>query len=173
MLATVHSATLHGLEGRVVRVEVDVAPGLPGFSIVRTRLRRVLPIAEGFAAIESRLRAAGRPLTAQERDDAVQGSLLGFPGDFEQGRSIAWEYASVFLHSRPDDWLLRWSERVAGVTLSSLELTASRRCSPEGRVVVIAGDRAAVAPSLEALGHPLIVHDREGKVLQRQPVRRP
>ena len=34
MLATVHSATLHGLEGRVVRVEVDVAPGLPGFTIV-------------------------------------------------------------------------------------------------------------------------------------------
>ena len=34
MLATVLSATLHGLEGRVVRVEVDVAPGLPGFSIV-------------------------------------------------------------------------------------------------------------------------------------------
>jgi magnesium chelatase family protein len=34
VLATVHSATLHGLDGRVVRVEVDVAPGLPGFSIV-------------------------------------------------------------------------------------------------------------------------------------------
>jgi len=34
VLATVLSATLHGLEGRVIRVEVDVAPGLPGFSIV-------------------------------------------------------------------------------------------------------------------------------------------
>src|SRR5512135_715630 len=34
MLATVLSATLHGLEGRPVRVEVDVAPGLPGFTIV-------------------------------------------------------------------------------------------------------------------------------------------
>ena len=34
MLATVHSATLHGLDGRVVRVEVDVAPGMPGFSMV-------------------------------------------------------------------------------------------------------------------------------------------
>ena len=34
MLATVLSATVHGLDGRVVRVEVDVAPGLPGFSIV-------------------------------------------------------------------------------------------------------------------------------------------
>ena len=34
MLAVVSSATLLGLEGRVIRVEVDVAPGLPGFTIV-------------------------------------------------------------------------------------------------------------------------------------------
>jgi magnesium chelatase family protein len=34
VLATIFSATIAGLEGRVVRVEVDVAPGLPGFTIV-------------------------------------------------------------------------------------------------------------------------------------------
>jgi magnesium chelatase family protein len=34
MLATVLSATLHGIDGRVIRVEVDVAPGLPGFAVV-------------------------------------------------------------------------------------------------------------------------------------------
>jgi magnesium chelatase family protein len=34
VLATVLSATLHGITGRVVHVEVDVAPGLPGFTIV-------------------------------------------------------------------------------------------------------------------------------------------
>jgi magnesium chelatase family protein len=34
MLATLVSATLHGIAGRLVRVEVDVAPGLPGFTIV-------------------------------------------------------------------------------------------------------------------------------------------
>lgn len=34
MLATLFSATLHGLDGRLIRVEVDVAPGLPGFTIV-------------------------------------------------------------------------------------------------------------------------------------------
>ena len=34
MLATVPSATLLGLEGRYIRVEVDVASGLPGFTIV-------------------------------------------------------------------------------------------------------------------------------------------
>ena len=34
MLAVVPSATLVGLDGRLIRVEVDVAPGLPGFTIV-------------------------------------------------------------------------------------------------------------------------------------------
>ncbi len=34
MLATLLSATLSGISGRLVRVEVDVAPGLPGFTIV-------------------------------------------------------------------------------------------------------------------------------------------
>ncbi len=34
MLATLLSATLAGLDGRVIRVEVDVASGLPGFTIV-------------------------------------------------------------------------------------------------------------------------------------------
>jgi magnesium chelatase family protein len=34
VLAVVSSATLHGLDGRTIRVEVDVAPGLPGFTIV-------------------------------------------------------------------------------------------------------------------------------------------
>jgi magnesium chelatase family protein len=34
VLATLLSATLAGITGRPVRVEVDVAPGLPGFSIV-------------------------------------------------------------------------------------------------------------------------------------------
>src|SRR3954465_13466726 len=34
MLAPLVSAALYGLAGRLVRVEVDVAPGLPGFTIV-------------------------------------------------------------------------------------------------------------------------------------------
>src|SRR5215213_1577908 len=34
VLATVLSTTLVGLDGRIIRVEVDVAPGLPGFTIV-------------------------------------------------------------------------------------------------------------------------------------------
>jgi len=36
----------------------------PGFRIERARFRKPVPIAEGFAAIEARLRALNRPLTA-------------------------------------------------------------------------------------------------------------
>ena len=36
----------------------------PGFEIERARLLRPLPLAEGFAAVETRLRALGRPSTA-------------------------------------------------------------------------------------------------------------
>lgn len=34
MLATVHSVALSGIEGHIVKVEVDVATGLPGWEIV-------------------------------------------------------------------------------------------------------------------------------------------
>lgn len=37
---------------------------LPGMTIERVRLRRVLPMADGFAAIAAHLRQLGRPLTA-------------------------------------------------------------------------------------------------------------
>ena len=36
----------------------------PGFEIVRVRLARPQPLAEGFRAIEAHIKAAGRPLTA-------------------------------------------------------------------------------------------------------------
>jgi hypothetical protein len=59
----------------------------PGFAIVRARLHRVLPVAEGFAAIEAHLRAAGRPLTAlcaAELRSPQPFSLEGFR-DFNAG----------------------------------------------------------------------------------------
>src|SRR5664279_6022339 len=70
MLASVLSATLHGIDGRVIRVEVDVAPGLPGFSIVglpdaalqeaRERVRGAIRNS-GFAYPPRRIREAAVP----------------------------------------------------------------------------------------------------------------
>ena len=91
MLATLLSATLVALDGRVIRVEVDVAPGLPGFTIVglgdasireaRERVRGALRNA-GFVhpprRITVNLAPADVPKTGSAADLAIAiGILLG------------------------------------------------------------------------------------------------
>ncbi|HEX8024710.1 MAG TPA: YifB family Mg chelatase-like AAA ATPase [Candidatus Limnocylindrales bacterium] len=91
MLATLLSATLVALDGRVIRVEVDVAPGLPGFTIVglpdaaireaRERVRGGLRNA-GFVhpprRITVNLAPADLPKTGSAADLAIAvGILLG------------------------------------------------------------------------------------------------
>lgn len=59
----------------------------PGHELVRVRLRRPMSIVDGFAAIESHLRAVGRPLTAlaaAELRSPAAFSLQGFR-DFNAG----------------------------------------------------------------------------------------
>ena len=93
MLATVPSATLVGLAGRVIRVEVDVAPGLPGFTIVgladaalqeaRERVRGALrkpidhQIVNEYRGAISALNS-GAPFMFTKSDSALGGSLLHF-----------------------------------------------------------------------------------------------
>jgi magnesium chelatase family protein len=91
VLATLLSATLVALEGRVIRVEVDVAPGLPGFTIVglgdaavreaRERVRGALRNA-GFVhpprRITVNLAPADVPKTGSPADLAIAiGILIG------------------------------------------------------------------------------------------------
>ena len=91
MLATILSATLVALDGRVIRVEVDVAPGLPGFTIVglgaatireaRERVRGALRNA-GFVhpprRITVNLAPADVPKTGSAADLAIAiGILIG------------------------------------------------------------------------------------------------
>jgi magnesium chelatase family protein len=91
VLATLLSATLVALDGRVIRVEVDVAPGLPGFTIVglgdasireaRERVRGALRNA-GFVhpprRITVNLAPADVPKTGSAADLAIAiGILVG------------------------------------------------------------------------------------------------
>ena len=91
MLATLLSSTIAGIDGRVIRVEVDVAPGLPGFTIVgladaalqeaRERVRGAIRNA-GFShpprRITVNLAPAGLRKTGASLDLAIAiGILLG------------------------------------------------------------------------------------------------
>jgi magnesium chelatase family protein len=105
VLATLLSATLQGLVGRVVRVEVDVAPGLPGMTIVglpdaalseaRERVRGALRNA-GFVHPPRRITVNLAPAevrkTGASRDLAIaMGILLGS----EQVRAMGGRWALI------------------------------------------------------------------------------
>ena len=102
MLATLLSATLVALDGRVIRVEVDVAPGLPGFTIVglgdasireaRERVRGALRNA-GFKhpprRITVNLAPADVPKTGSAADLAIAVGILIGSEQFTAGLSKA------------------------------------------------------------------------------------
>jgi len=103
VLATLLSATLVALDGRVIRVEVDVAPGLPGFTIVglgdasireaRERVRGALRNA-GFVhpprRITVNLAPADVPKTGPAADLAIAvGILIGSEQFTARGDRVA------------------------------------------------------------------------------------
>ncbi|MCC6903088.1 MAG: insulinase family protein [Polyangiaceae bacterium] len=105
---------------------------------------------------------ASRPISAKERDEAVGGLLLGFPGRFERGGDVAGQLANIPLYSRPDDWLEKWSERVKSVSVEQANELAKGYCNPDDFVVVLAGDRKLVAPTLEGLDRKVLFFDAQG-----------
>lgn len=105
---------------------------------------------------------SSRPITPKERDEAVGGLLLGFPGRFERGGDVAGQLASIPLYGRPDDWLERWPERVKAVTNEQANELAKGYCNADEYVVVLAGDKKVVAPTLEGLERKITFFDAQG-----------
>jgi zinc protease len=105
---------------------------------------------------------ASRPISAQERAEAVGGLLLGFPGRFERGGDVAAQLANLPLYSRPDDWLEKWSDHVKAVSVEQANELAKGFCNPDDFVVVLAGDRKVVAPTLEGLDRKIRFFDAQG-----------
>ena len=105
---------------------------------------------------------ATRPLTAGEREEAVGGLLLGFPGRFQTINNVAWAFSTLPTFGRPADWYERWPERLRGVTLEAANEVAKKYCDPQAYEVILVGDRAKVEPTLDGLGMPVVVYDAQG-----------
>jgi zinc protease len=110
-----------------------------------------------------------RPLAAKERDEAQGGLLLGFPARFETGEGVAGQLADLPLYGRSDDWLSRWQDNVKAVTLADAGKAAKEYCDPKSYAIVIAGDAAAVEPTLEGLGYKITYFDAQGTKLAGRP----
>lgn len=108
---------------------------------------------------------SAKPITGQERDEAVGGLLLGFPGRFERGGDVASQLASLPLYGRADDWFEKWPARVQAVTADGANQAVKSYCDPSEYVIVLAGDRKVVEPTLEGLERKLHFYDAQGNPL--------
>jgi zinc protease len=109
---------------------------------------------------------ARRPITPDEREEAVNGLLLGFPGRFQTINNVAWAFSTLPMYQRPADWYERWPERLQAVSLEAANAVAKKYCDPQAFEVVLVGDRAKVEPTLDGLGMPLVVYDPQGNVVK-------
>lgn len=107
---------------------------------------------------------AARPLTQKERGEAVNGMLLGFPGQFESVSGTAMQLAQARWEGHGPDWFTTYFTNLDKVTLGGAEAVAKRYCDPKRYVVVVAGDFAKVEPSLEGLDREVVTYDALGNV---------
>jgi zinc protease len=103
-----------------------------------------------------------RPLTETERNDAVNGLLLGYPAQFERIDGVALRFATVPIYARPIDFWQTWPTKVAAVTTANVNVAGRKRCDPNEYAIVIAGDKDAIQSSLSGLGREVVELDRQG-----------
>lgn len=102
------------------------------------------------------------PILDRERDEAVGGFLLGFPGRFENMAGVAEQLATLVLDGRDTEWLQQWPAKMEAVDLAAARAAATAYMGKDAFLVVIAGDYAAHAPSLDGLGLEIVRYDRQG-----------
>jgi magnesium chelatase family protein len=148
MLATLPSATLIGIEGRLVRVEVDVAAGLPGFTIVgladaalreaRERVRGAIRNA-GFTypprRISVNLAPAALPKAGAAADLAIAVGILLGSEQFRAGHVRTGLIAELSLSgtTRPVPGILPMVEALARRGVGRVLVAAD--AAPEARLV--------------------------------------
>ncbi|MEZ4373514.1 MAG: pitrilysin family protein [Polyangiaceae bacterium] len=108
-----------------------------------------------------------RPLTKKERDEAVNGMLLGFPGQFESVSGTAMQLAQARWEGHGPDWFTTYFTNMDKVTLRGAADVAKRYCDPKRYVVVVAGDYAKVEPTLKGLDREVVVYDALGNVKKK------
>ncbi len=106
-----------------------------------------------------------RPFSDGERNEAVEGMLLGFVMDFAETESVGLRLASLPLRDRPVDFWSTWPEQVAAVTTARANEVAQPYCDLAQFSVVAAGDAQILTPQLQALGLRIVAMDRDGHLV--------
>ena len=105
-----------------------------------------------------------RPPTHDELEDARRSLIEGQARHFETPTALVSRYAGLFLHGLPPDHHAGFADRLAAVTLATLDDAARRLVVPDRFTVVVVADASTVAGPLGQLDwcqvHRFDEHDR-------------
>jgi zinc protease len=122
-------------------------------------------IAEIFSELSSI--CGQRPLAEKERNEAVEGLLLGYPMQFDEVSSLGIRLVTLPVRGRPTDFWQTWPQNIEAISTARANQAAQPYCDPKKYSVVVAGDLDLVAPALKKLGLSLIEMDRDGRIVEK------
>jgi len=97
---------------------------------------------------------------------AAKNYLAGsFPLTIQTAQQIAGAVANARLLGLPDDYVIRYRERLAAVTTPQLTAAARSHFTTDKMVILVVGDGPTILPKLKPLGYPIRIVDVEGNPL--------
>jgi zinc protease len=110
---------------------------------------------------------AAAEVTADELTLAKDSFTRSLPSAFETTDSTVATFANLFTYGLPMDYFTTLPERIGAVTAQDVQAAAKKYVVPEKLLVIAVGDRAKIAPALEAAFGPAELRDPDGAVLSR------
>jgi zinc protease len=111
-----------------------------------------------------------KPATAEELEAAKEGSMRSLPGRFETNTAIAAAIDDIFVNNRPLDYYAKLPARYQAVTQDDVAAAAKQYLHPDQLIIVTAGDRSKIEPTLKDAGlGPLEVRTVNGDLAGDKP----
>jgi zinc protease len=112
----------------------------------------------------------GKPSTPEELAAAKEASMRSLPGRFDTDFSIARAAGDIFVYDRPLDYFATLPAHYQAVTPENIARAAKQYVHPDQLILVAAGDRAKIEPTLKDAGlGPVEVRDINGNPVTTPP----
>lgn len=112
------------------------------------------------------------PVSADELKLAKGALSLSLAGLFETSAQTASAAGELFTYDLPLDYYQQLPGQIAQVSAADVQRVATKYVQPASAIVVIAGDRAKIAPELEKLSLGAIeLRDFEGNAVKQATAR--
>ena len=93
------------------------------------------------------------PITEDELEKSVNGSVLTLPGRWETAGAVAGSLMESIRFGYADDYWATYGDRIRALTRDDLQAAAASLLRPDDLVWVVVGDRDVIEPAIRELGY--------------------